>query len=113
MLDIERADIVLTTVSPIHIKGSGREYGLGLVKKDPDDSRAYVINPEKLLKLLSSKGKTGAFLDTFSTPDSFRKPGLRKFLEDHRLLTDENLKQISSAVTVSMPEKSFICDGKG
>jgi len=112
MLDIEKADILLTTLSPVHIKGSGREYGWGVVKVDTADSYAYVIDQTELINFLTKEGRASAFANAFSTPDNFGKQTLSGFLYDQKLLTHQNLKQISSAVTVSKPEKFFIRDAK-
>jgi len=112
MLDIEKADILLTTLSPLHIKGSGREYGWGLVKENTEDSYAYVIDQTKLMNFLTRQGLARAFTKAFSTPDSFREQTLSTFLQDEGLLTQQNLEEISSAATVSKPERFFIRDAQ-
>jgi CRISPR-associated protein Csm5 len=110
MLDAK--NIVLTTLSPIHIEGREVEYGWGMVKLDFRDAYAYVIDQDKLAAFLAEEGLVDKYVERFSTPDSFKGQGVRDFLNDCKLLKQDILVKISSGQTLSRPRGHFVRDGK-
>lgn len=111
--------VILTTLSPIHIKGREVKYGWGMVKLDPADPYAYVIDQHKLASFLAENGLVDKYVERFSTPDSFEGHGVRDFLEkegflkkDCKQLNEDTLIRISSGKTVSRSQDYFVRDGK-
>lgn len=122
-------EIIIETMSPLHVGTKEIDYGWGILKIDRLDDYAYIVDQDKFLDLIKQYGLIDKYCERFADPNSFDSPArggpgeswVLRFLQDEGVLAGKGeaerksiLKSICSSVVSSPSQRNpFIRSGSG
>lgn len=126
---LEIREVVLETISPLHIGTKEVTYGWGMFKLKRQDNYAFIVDQRKLMSFLVDYNLVDRYVSEFDNPKKFAEKSkinrgeswIKIFLEEEGVFSKKSLEEkvqiahkISSSIVYSPSQNgSFICNSKG